>query len=224
MVTKSGHKILCPYKYLIFYLELMKKLHPTQKKLLDLLRKNVEDPLTIRELQEELDLSSTSVVAHHIDQLEKKGFLKQDPNNPRNYQVLSDSPEKLITYLNLYGLAHCGPKGSILDGSPVDRIPISSRIVSFPVKEAFMVKAKGDSMEPKICEGDFVIVRKTNSAGSGSIVVCVNDGEAIIKKMQIDDGKMILLSLNTKYPPFVAASDFRIEGEVKGIITSAVGM
>jgi len=124
----------------------MKKLHPTQQKLLELLRKNIEDPLTIRELQEELDISSTSVVAHHINQLEKKGYLKRDPNNSSNYQILSDSPEKLITYLNLYRLAHCGPEGSILDGDPEERIPISSRIVTFPVKEAFMVKAKGDSM------------------------------------------------------------------------------
>lgn len=202
----------------------MKKLHPTQKKLINLLRETVEDPMTIRELQEELNLSSTSVVAHHINQLEKKGYLKRDPNNPRNYQVLSDSPEKIITYLNLYGLAHCGPNGSILDGDPIERIPISSRIITFPVREAFMIKAKGDSMEPKICEGDLVIARKADVADSGSIVVCVNDGEAIIKKMQIDDGKTILLSLNSKYPPFVAAEDFRVEGEVRGIITSAVGM
>lgn len=198
----------------------MKKLHPTQKKLLELLKNNIDDPLTIREIQEELRASSTSVVAHHIKQLEKKGYLKRNPDNPKDYQILTDSPEKLITYINLYGLAHCGPTGSILDGDPIDRIPISSRIISFPVKEAFMVRAKGDSMEPKIHEGDLIISRKGNSIESGSIVVCVNNGEAMIKKMQKENGKVILISENPKYSPFLASEDFRIEGEVRGMIKS----
>jgi repressor LexA len=195
-----------------------KKLHPTQKKLLDLLRKNMDDPLTIREIQDELNISSTSVVAHHITQLEKKGYLKRNPDNPKDYQILSDSPEKLITYLNLYGLAHCGPKGSVLDGDVEDRIPIASRLVTFPVKEAFMVKAKGDSMEPRICEGDYIITRKVNEANSGEVVVCVNDGEAMIKKFQKQNGDVILISENEKYSPFIAAKNFRIEGIVKGVI------
>lgn len=198
----------------------MKKLHPTQKKLIELLRESKEDPLTIREIQDELNLSSTSVVAHHLNQLEKKGYLKRNPENPKDYQILGDSPEKLITYLNLYGLAHCGPNGSILDGNPIDRVPISSRILTFPSADAFMVKAQGDSMEPRIYQDDYVIARKTNAADNGDVVVCVNNGEAIIKKVQREDNKVILISLNSEYPPFIAAEDFRVEGEVKSIITN----
>src|SRR3990167_6497351 len=139
----------------------MKKLHSTQQDLLKLLQKNVEDPLSVRELQEHLGISSPSVVYHHIQQLEKKGYLRRNPINPKDYQILADSPDKKITYLNLYGLATCGPKGSILDDDPVDRIPISSKILGFPSSEAFMVKANGDSMLPKINDGDLVIARKT---------------------------------------------------------------
>lgn len=201
-----------------------KKLHPTQKKLLDILIKNIDDQLSIRDMQEILGISSTSVVAHHLKQLEKRGYLKKNPNNPRDYQVVNGSPEKQITYLNLYGLAHCGPNGFILDGNPIDRIPVSTRMLSFPSSEAFMVKAKGDSMAPKINEGDFVIVKKNHNPESGSIVACVNNGEALIKKIRIEKDKnkkrYILISLNPKYPPFLAKDDFRIEGEVRGIITS----
>ena len=199
----------------------MKKLHSTQEKLLEILKSSIEDPLTIRELQETLDVSSTSVVAHHLKQLEKKGYLKRNPHNPKDYQIIGDSPEKLITYINLYGLAHCGPDGSILDGDPEERIPISSRLITFPTAEAFMVKAKGDSMEPKIHEGDLIIVRKTNVADNGSIVVCVNDGESMIKKLQKENGNVILQSINNqKYPPFIATDDFRVEGEVRSVMTS----
>lgn len=202
----------------------MKKnnLHPIQKELLNILIKNTDELLTIREMQSLLDLSSTSVVVYHLRQLEKNGYLKRNPYNPQDYQVLKDAPEKQITYLNLYGLAHCGPNGSVLDGNPVERIPISIRLISFPSAEAFMVKAKGDSMEPKINESDLVIARKTDDADSGSIVVCVNDGEALIKKIKKEGRNVILMSLNAKYQPFLAARNFKIEGEVRGVITNKI--
>lgn len=199
-----------------------KKLHQVQKKLIDLLAKNIDDPLTVREMQELLDLSSTSVVAYHLAQLEKKGYLKKNPYNPRDYQILKDSPEKQITYLNLYGLAHCGPNGSILEGNPIDRIPISTRLLSFPSVEAFMVKARGDSMEPKINEGDLVIARRIADADSGSVVVCVNEGESLIKRMKKEKDGVILISFNSKYSPFLAGNDFKVEGEVRGVITNKV--
>lgn len=197
-----------------------KILHPVQDQLLKLLAKNSEDPMTVRELQEELGVSSTSVVAHHMQQLEKKGFLKRNPYNSKDYQVMSsDAPESAVAHLNLYGLAACGPEGSLLDGDPVDRIPISSKLITFPAFEAFMVKAKGKSMEPRIFEGDYVIARKATKEETGKVYVCVNDGEALVKRLQISGKTRILHSFNPDFEPFVAADDFRIEGEVKGLIS-----
>lgn len=196
----------------------MKKLHPIQQKLIKILKSNITDPLTIRELQKELGLSSTSVVHHHIQQLEKKGYLRRNPNNAKDYQILADSPDKKITYINLYGLAHCGPKGNLLDDTPIDRIPIATQILGFSSSEAFMVKAKGNSMSPTINDGDLVIARKAKDAENGSTVVCINDGETLIKKIQLGKEK-ILVSKNPSYEPFVAAKDFRIEGVVRGVYT-----
>src|SRR3989338_4513486 len=107
-----------------------KSLPEIQKKLFNLLIKNIDEPLTVREMQNILDISSTSVVAYHLVQLEKKGYLKRNPYNPRDYQVFKGAPEKQITYLNLYGLAYCGPRGSILDGNPIERIPVSMRFLT----------------------------------------------------------------------------------------------
>ena len=199
----------------------MKKIHKTQQKLIKLLKDTITDPLTIREIQSRLDISSPSLVLHHMRQLEKKGYLRRNPTNPNDYQILADSPDKKITYLNLYGLAYCGPSGTILDDNPVDRIPISSQILGFPSSEGFMVKAKGDSMYPKINDGDLVIAKKTNEAENGSIVVCVNSGEALIKKIQ-KNGKIILVSVNQAYQPFVASDDFRVEGIVRGIYSYSI--
>jgi repressor LexA len=195
------------------------KLHPTQEKLLQLLRDNITDPLTIRELQEELNLSTPSLVHHHIQQLEKKGYLRRNPSNPQDYQVMADSPEKKIAYLNMYGMAQCGPNGSILTGDPIERIPLSTQIIGFQSEDAFMVKARGNSMAPKINEGDLVIAKKAHDAPNGSIVVCVNNGEALIKKIQKQNDKIILVSLNSAYDPFIASEDFKIEGVVKGFLS-----
>ncbi|OGI10920.1 MAG: repressor LexA [Candidatus Margulisbacteria bacterium GWF2_35_9] len=201
----------------------MKILHQVQKQLLDCLKANIDDPLTVRELQEELGISSPSVVQHHIQQLEKKGYLRRNPNNPRDYQVLTDSPDKQVSYLNLYGLAQCGPSGSIIDGNPIDRVPISSRILGFSATEAFMVKAKGDSMSPRINEGDLVIARKTSIAENGEIVVCVNYQDALIKKIQKQGDNIILTSINQKYDPFIANKEyFKIEGVVKSVLSYSI--
>lgn len=197
----------------------MKNISTIQEKLLSLLRNNQEDPLTIRDLQGELNLSTTSLVHHHIVQLEKLGYLKRNPSNPRDYYVITDKPERLITYLNLYGMAQCGPNGTFLNGTPIDKVPISSKILSFPAEHAFMVKAKGDSMSPKINNGDLVIAKKTNTAENGNIVVCVNDGDVLIKKIQKDNNNIILISLNSEYKPFIANNNFKVEGIVKGILS-----
>ena len=61
-------------------------------------------------------------------------------------------------------------------------------------------------------------VQKAKDAKSGAIVVCVNNGETIIKKIQ-KSNEMILISTNQSYEPFVAAEDFRIEGIVRGVYT-----
>ena len=196
-----------------------RQLHEKQKALLNLLKATFDNPLTVRELQEELDISSPSLVYHHIVQLEKKGYLKRNPGNPKDYQILSE-PERMIIYLNLYGMAECGPNGHILDGDPIDRIPLASRIINFPSTEAFIVKAKGNSMEPRISEGDLVIAKKSPSAESGDTVVCVYKGMALIKKLFLQDGKIILHSENYEiYPPIIAdQEDVNVEGVVKNII------
>ena len=92
--------------------------HTTQAKLLEILTENIESTLTMRELCDMLDLSSPSLVHHHITQLEKKGFLKRNPNNPSDYQIIT-TPENPVVFINLYGSAKCGPDGTILSGNPI---------------------------------------------------------------------------------------------------------
>jgi repressor LexA len=197
----------------------MRPLHTTQLALLELLKENITNPLTIRELQDTLSVSSPSVIYHHIRQLEKRGYLKRNPHNPKDYQILTE-PDKPIVYLNLYGMAQCGPNGLLLDGTVEERVPISRTLLNIPAADTFLMKAKGDSMEPKIKEGDLVIAQKSNVAENGNTVVCVYESMAIIKKYYKQKDSIILQSENhTVHPPILAEpEDVQIEGIVKGVI------
>lgn len=66
--------------------------------------------------------------------------------------------------------------------------------------EFFALQIKGDSMEPRICEGDVVIVRKQSDVDSGdTAIVLVNGEEATIKKIQKFDGGINLVPGNPSY-------------------------
>ena len=145
-------------------------LHKTQEKLLDLLSDNIDSPLSMRQLREELDLSSPSLVHHHICQLEKKGFLKRNPNNPADYQILTTA-EDPITFLHLYGSAKCGPEGTLLSGNPISRIPLSSRLTAFSIQQPFLVQAEGDSMPPEIKNEYFLVSKNKQTQANVDLVI-----------------------------------------------------
>ena len=196
----------------------MKALHPKQTELLEILRTHISDPLTMEELADRLNVSGKSVVFHHIKQLEKKGYLKRNPSNPRDYIILKD-PEKNVIYLKMYGMAKCGPEGTILDGTPTRIVPVDPSMIYFPACKGFMVEAKGDSMESLIAPHDWLIVEQSHQPQNKDVVVCVNNGEVMVKRFTQDGENVILQSENPSYNPIVADRDsFRVEGIVRSII------
>ncbi|MBE6421655.1 MAG: MarR family transcriptional regulator [Elusimicrobium sp.] len=196
----------------------MKALHPKQTELLEILRTHISDPLTMEELAERLNVSGKSVVFHHIKQLEKKGYLKRNPANPRDYIILKD-PERNVIYLKMYGMAKCGPEGTILDGTPTRIVPVDPSMIYFPACKGFMVEAKGNSMESLIAPHDWLIVEQSHQPQNKDVVVCVNNGEVMVKRFTQDGENVILQSENPSYNPIVADRDsFRVEGIVRSII------
>ena len=68
----------------------------------------------------------------------------------------------------------------------------------------FALKIKGDSMEPRIYDGDVVIVRQQNDVENGDIVIAmVNGDDAVCKKLKKYSGGIALISLNSKYEPMM---------------------
>ena len=197
----------------------MKKLHATQKQLLKLLSKLSGEGYTIRELQDSLGLSTPSLVFFHLQQLEKKGYIERNPMNPADYRVRQPPEESGLFLVNLYGLARCGPSGTILSGDVEERIELPPQFVGVSLQNPFFVRAHGDSMEPRIQDGDLVLFEKKAEVPDGSIVACSDGGRAFIKRLVRTGRKIMLYSLNNKYEPFAADPDsFAVEGLARAVI------
>ena len=97
--------------------------------------------------------------------------------------------------------------GKVAAGIPIEAIEdildyeeITEKLAS--TGTFFALRIKGDSMTPKIQDGDTVIVRQQNTAKSGDIVIAkVNGDDACCKKLVINSQGVILQSFNTAYEP-----------------------
>jgi repressor LexA len=175
----------------------------------------------MREIGVAVGLTSSSSVAHQLRVLERKGFLRRDPNRPRALEVLlpdaaprgtsgtsapathdqtgsgDNRPEP--TYVPVVGRIAAG--GPILAEERVEEVfPLPRRLVGDGT--LFLLEVRGDSMiEAAICDGDFVVVRQQPTAENGEIVAAMIDGEATVKTFQRKDGFVWLLPHNPAYEP-----------------------
>lgn len=197
-------------------------LHPSQKVLLDFLKKNPAiDGFSLWGIARHTGLKNAQNISHHLRQLEKKGMLRRD--SQLNKWVVLKQPVDDIAYVNVYGFAQCGLKSDAVSlGEPEDRIVISTRM--FGIKdphEVFAVRARGDSMEPYITNDDYVLFRRAQHAPpSGSIALVIDEDEPRIKKVTIQDDFMVLTSSNGKYQPKVVKDpdSVTICGHAVGVI------
>lgn len=208
----------------------MKVLHPFQIMLLELLRQVPEDGFSLGQLRDEIGASSKSQVVHHIAQLEQKGLIKRNPDNPSDFIVFgAEESEESFTFLPLLALAACG---SGIDNTQhvIERIPVKSSLIPSKISNTFLVKADGHSMEPRIHSGDIVAVEKFRIGSPepiGKVVVC-EDGQGVKIKQytRANNGQIMLISFNKdeKYKPHLIDIDdedsFTVHGIVRSILFS----
>jgi len=201
-------------------------------------------PPTMREIGAEVGLTSPSSVKHQLAALERKGYLRRDPNLPRAIEVVD--PLGVQAPLRPSGVS---PKGggrlSIVpdeaDAIPRDQpvyVPLVGRIAAgVPITaeqdveqyfalphqlvkdgEFFMLSVKGDSMiDAAICDGDWVVVRRQNVAEKGEVVAALLDGEATVKVFSKDKDHVWLLPRNQTLEP-ILGDDAQIMGRVVAVM------
>lgn len=95
-------------------------------------------------------------------------------------------------------------------------IDLNRELVSHP-ESTFCVRVRGDSMiDAALQDGDILVVDRSLSAGSGSIAVCMLDGEFLVKRLHLDGARVTLLAENPAFPPQAVrpGQDFEVWGVV----------
>ena len=193
------------------------------------------------EMKESLNLKSKSGIHRLISALEERGFIRRLPHKARALEVIklpetasvSDIYNTFSPSVIKGGLdqdktndkdAEIPVLGKIAAGTPVEAIQNEIARIPLPGNlekngEYFGLRVQGDSMiDAGISEGDTVIVKKTDTADNGKIVVAlIDDNEAMLKRIRRKGKTVALESANRNYETKIFGSD-RVK--VQGILVS----
>jgi repressor LexA len=148
----------------------------------------------------------------HLRALEKKHIIRREPNMSRAIQLVNDGPSD--TGMPLAGV--------IAAGKPIEAIEQQERISFrdlFGKPGLFALEVRGESMiEDQIAEGDYVVVKKQETARDGQIVVALlGDGEATLKRFFREGNRVRLEPANRNMKP-IYTRHVRIMGVVVGVV------
>src|SRR5438876_84240 len=133
---------------------------------------------TMQELADQLGTSKVTIF-EHVNSLERKHLLRRDRHKARSIEILKDDllpDENRPTKLPLLG--------KIAAGSPIEAIEnreeIDLETLFHSRHGVYVLKVRGDSMvEDHLCDGDFVVIERRETAKNGEQVVALLDtGEA----------------------------------------------
>ncbi|MPQ96376.1 transcriptional repressor LexA [Modestobacter sp. I12A-02628] len=212
-----------------------------QRRVLEFIHDSIERrgyPPSVREIGEAVGLSSASSVAHQLSVLQKKGWLRRDPNRPRALDVRLPGDGSTAAEPAAAGPAASGA-GAEQPSTPAPTyVPVVGRIAAggpvlaeqavedvFPLPRElvgegtlFLLRVTGDSMvEAAICDGDWVVIRQQASAENGEIVAAMIDGEATVKTYKRRDGHVWLMPHNPAFSP-IPGDDATVLGRVVTVL------
>lgn len=184
-------------------------------------------PPAVRDICAGVNLSSPSTVHGHISNLVERGYLKKDSLKKRaisiseEYKEETPAPAKTenssqVEYLEVPVI------GQVAAGQPVLAVENIERTFPLPMefarnRDVFMLRVKGDSMiKIGILDGDYVIVRREETASDGDIVVALVDDSATVKRFYKEDGYFRLQPENDAMDP-ILVTELKILGKVAGL-------
>ncbi|MFN3350786.1 transcriptional repressor LexA [Pseudorhodoplanes sp.] len=205
-------------------------------------------PPSFDEMKDALDLRSKSGIHRLITALEERGFIRRLPNRARAIEVikLPDSvnpsgPRRGFTPSVIEGNlgrvrtasedeggrpVAIPVMGRIAAGTPIEAIQTKSHTISVPPDmlssgDHFALEVRGDSMiDAGILDGDTVLIRKSDAADTGDIVVAlIDDEEATLKRFRRRGASIALEPANTSYEVrILPPTRVRIQGKLVGLL------
>jgi repressor LexA len=189
-------------------------------------------PPSVREIAKAVGLASTSAVHHHLQILERDGYLERGAAQSRAIRLTPTAALRLGLSSELVpqtgsglGDQHVLPiVGEIAAGGPIEAYHDASETVTIPDMlapsgDAYVLRVRGDSMiDAAIMDGDFVLIRPQSTARNGDIVVAqVEENAVTLKRFFREKDHVRLQPANPAYPPQIY-DDVRIQGKLIGVI------
>jgi repressor LexA len=185
-------------------------------------------PPTVREIGERVGLASPSTVHAHLANLERAGYLRRDPTKPRALELVGRERPAAAAVGEAGRVRVLPLVGEIAAGGPLlaeqnieDRLAVPEPLSSGRGEE-FLLRVKGESMiEAGILPGDYVVVRRQQTAQSGDIVVALAGedeaaDEATVKRFFRENGRIRLQPENETMEPLYP-DHVQILGRVTGV-------
>ena len=198
-----------------------------QERILNYIVEYVEDkgyPPSIREIGTAFEISSLRGVTVHLDALERKGYIKRantfslHHGDRQDWGYLAQEEHHVPAHRRDHrrGNAHHGQRENLDELMPVSQEMVHN------VQGAFVLRVKGNSMiDDHIMPSDFVIIKPQAHADSGELVAVMLGDEATVKRLQHQNGKVLLMPANSAYEPIeVNREDSRVIGKVIGLMRS----
>ena len=186
-------------------------------------------PPSMREIGDAVGLTSSSSVAHQLQTLERKGFLRRDPKRPRAMEVVmpeaDDAPAPPVEIEPDGSSVNVPLVGRIAAGIPITAEEQVEDVFTLPERlvgggDLFLLQVVGDSMiDAAICDGDWVVVRSQSTAEKGEIVAAMIDGEATVKTFVQRDDHVWLMPHNPAFAP-ILGDHAEILGKVVAVLRS----
>ena len=187
-------------------------------------------PPAIRQIQEKLDISSTSVVAYNLKALESKGLLKREGKVSRGITIPQATPVRMSlresTQVPMLGVITAGqplPDPEDTSAGETEMIDVSPDIASADkLSGVYALRVRGHSMiDALIDDGDIVLLRYQETAENGQMVAArIEDENSVTLKRFYKEGNRVRLQPAnvTMDPIYVDAANVRIQGRVVGVL------
>ena len=188
---------------------------------------------SVREIGRAVGLSSTATVQGYLKALEERSFKKKETQKGRTVRLLKNyKGDNVIAdqqgisetkqYYSNKEMINVPLVGKITAGQPI--LAVENITDTFPIpldfignSESFMLTVRGESMiEAGILDGDYILVKRTNTAENGQMVVALIEDEATVKTFYKENGYIRLQPENSTMDPIIVP-DCQILGKVAGV-------
>ncbi len=206
-----------------------KELSERQQKILAFLREFISEnrfPPSIRQIGENVGISSTSVVKYNLDVLERKNLIERDREISRGIRVVADRLAEVIQ-VPLMGRIAAGTPIPVPDSDfalfddEYDSVELTRDIVKDP-RGIFALEVQGDSMiDALIHDGDIVVMKSQERVENGELaaVWLRDEEETTLKRFYLEGRQVRLQPANpTMQPMFFPAEKVEVKGKVVCVI------